>query len=59
MSNWKTKKLTITITGNQANIILHALENESVDDMVGRGEYSYGRCFTDIEKKLDKAGFWE
>lgn len=48
---------TITITANQAGIILHALENESSDDVVSRGEYSYYRCYLDIKKKLTKQGW--
>lgn len=47
--------MNICITENQARIILHALENESVDDEVKRGEYSYYRCFLDMKKKIEKA----
>lgn len=49
---------TITLTPNQARIILRALENESVDDAAEFGEYSYGRCFNDTAKKLARAGFY-
>lgn len=48
-------KMTITITENQARVILRALANESNDDVVSRGEYSYARCYTDMEKKIEKA----
>lgn len=51
----KMPKLTIDITENQANIILRALGNESIDDMAERGEYSYARCHTDMAKKIEKA----
>lgn len=51
------EKVTITLTANQAHIILRALNNESNDDVVGRGEYSYWRCCLDVYKKLKKAGF--
>lgn len=47
--------MTITITDKQAEVILRALRNESNDDMVGRGEYSYWRCYLDMEKKVRKA----
>lgn len=50
-------KYTITITENQASTILNALENESVDEPVQFGEYSYGRCYKDIKNKLIKAGW--
>lgn len=48
--------MTITITDNQAEIILRALANESNDDLVQFGEYSYWRCFVDVAKKMKKAG---
>lgn len=48
-------KITIEITLNQANIILKALANEAVDDPAEWNEYSYGKCYNDIEKKIDKA----
>lgn len=51
-----TKKITVALTENQARIILHALENESNDDIVERGGYSYYRCLLDLEKKFEKAG---
>lgn len=51
------KKYVITLTEKQAQIILNALENESNDDMVERGEYSYWRCYLDIAKKLKKEGY--
>lgn len=47
--------MTITITENQAEIILRALANESNDDAVQFGEYSYWRCYVDIKKKIEKA----
>lgn len=47
-------KITISITENQASLILRALENESNDDATEFGEYSYARCYTDIKKKIDK-----
>lgn len=50
-------KYTITITENQANTILNALENESVDEPAQFGEYSYGRCYREIKNKLTKAGW--
>lgn len=50
-------KYTITITENQANTILNALENESVDEPAQFGEYSYGRCYREIKNKLIKAGW--
>lgn len=50
------KKITVELTENQARIILHALENESNNDVVERGEYSYYRCMLDLEKKFEKAG---
>lgn len=50
-------KFTIELTPNQAGLILGALENESMDDAVEFGEYSYGRCYNDVAKKLLKAGF--
>lgn len=49
---------TIKLTANQSALILEALENEAVDDMVEFGEYSYDRCYTDVAKKLKKAGFY-
>ena len=49
-------KYKIELTENQAEIILRALENESSNDMSEFGEYSYWRCFIDIEKKLEKQG---
>lgn len=49
------KKLKIELTENQADIILRALGNESNDDAVQRGEYSYYRCYLDVEKKIKKA----
>ena len=52
-----TKQYTITVTENQARIILDALSNEANDDMVTRGEYSYWRCYLDMDKKLAKAGY--
>lgn len=52
-----TKRYTISLTERQAHIILNALENESYNDAVERGEYSYWRCFLDIAKKLSKEGF--
>lgn len=48
-------KIKIEITRRQANIILRALENEAVDDIRDWNEYSYGRCYNDIKKKIDKA----
>lgn len=51
------KQYTITVTENQARIILHALSNEANDDVVARGEYSYWRCYLDMDKKLAKAGY--
>lgn len=57
--DWSKKKYTITITGSQANIILSALINESNDDAVEKGEYSYFRCYKHIADKLEKQGFWE
>lgn len=48
-------KIKIELTENQARIILHALYNESIDDEVKRGEYSYYRCYLDMEKKIEKA----
>lgn len=47
-------KITLTITEKQAFLILKALENESNDDAVEFGEYSYARCYNDIKKKIDK-----
>lgn len=52
------EKYTITLTRAQAGLILGALANESIDDAVQFGEYSYGRCYNDTAKKLIKAGFW-
>ena len=49
------KKLKIEITEKQADIILRALGNESNDDAAERGEYSYWRCYPDMEKKIKKA----
>ena len=54
-----TKQFTITVTENQARIILHALSNEANGDVVERGEYSYWRCYLDMDKKLAKAGYKE
>lgn len=54
-----TKQYTITVTENQARIILNALSNEANDDMVVRGMYSYWRCYLDMGKKLAKAGYEE
>lgn len=45
----------MTLTENQAEIILRALYNESNDDVVRKGEYSYWRCYLDMEKKFNKA----
>ena len=53
----KLMKYKIELTENQSWIILHALINESNDDTVERGEYSYWRCFLDLKKKLEKAGY--
>lgn len=50
-------KITIELTENQAGLILGALENESSQDMVEFGEYSYWRCYEDVAKKMLKAGF--
>ena len=47
--------MKIEITENQANIILRALSNESMDDCVERGEYSYYRCYLDMKKKIEMA----
>lgn len=58
-ADWSKKKYTVTLTGNQANIILNALINESNEDAVERGEYSYFRCYKDFANKLEKQGFWE
>lgn len=52
------EKYTITLTATQAGLVLGALENESNDDAVEFGEYSYWRCWRDVAKKLIKAGFW-
>lgn len=48
----------IKLTDNQASLILEALENEAMDDMVEFGEYSYARCYEDVAKKIKKAGFY-
>lgn len=48
-------KLKVELTENQARVILNALANESNDDEVERGEYSYYRCYLDIEKKIKRA----
>lgn len=50
-------KITITLTENQASIILNALRNESNDDAVQFGEYSYLRCYRDVAKKMQNAGY--
>ena len=47
--------MKIELTENQANIILSALANESIDDEPKRGEYSYYRCYLDMKKKIDRA----
>lgn len=47
--------ITVKLTENQANLILHALANESSEDAVQFGEYSYYRCYLDVKKKIDKA----
>lgn len=49
--------IKIELTENQAGLILGALANESNDDAVEFGEYSYWRCYLDIAKKLKRAGF--
>lgn len=49
------KRIKIELTESQAEIILRALANESNDDAVQRGEYSYWRCYLDVEKKIKKA----
>lgn len=48
--------ITVTLTENQAYIILNALENESYEDRVQFGEYSFERCYYDVKKKFLKAG---
>lgn len=48
-------RIRIELTPNQANIILRALQNEANDDACERGEYSYGRCYADMSKKLAAA----
>jgi hypothetical protein len=51
-----SKGITITLTENQADIILRALSNESMNDRVEWfGEYSYWRCHQDIQRKIEKA----
>lgn len=57
MSDWKKQRFALNVTGNQANIILRALENESSNDEVEPGEYSYYRCYKDIYKQLEKQGW--
>ena len=47
----------LQLTENQLNLVLRALENESNDDAVEFGEYSYGRCYKDIKAKAKKAGW--
>lgn len=47
--------ITIQLTDNQAHLVLLALYNESIDDPAEFGEYSYGRCFADLQKKINKA----
>ena len=47
--------ITIKLTEKQANIILHALANESYEDDVQFGEYGYYRCYMDVRKKIVKA----
>lgn len=54
----KEGMIEIKLTDNQASLILEALENEAMDDMVGFGEYSYARCYEDVAKKIKKAGFY-
>lgn len=49
--------IKISLTERQAGIILGALRNESNDDDVQAGEYSYWRCYQDVARKLQKAGF--
>lgn len=49
--------IKISLTERQAGIILGALRNESNDDDVRAGEYSYWRCYEDVARKLQKAGF--
>lgn len=52
-----SKNFTITLTANQASIILRALENESMDDPEIEDNphaYSYWRCYVDFRKKLRK-----
>lgn len=49
--------IKINLTEKQAGIILGALRNESNDDDVQAGEYSYWRCYRDVARKLQKAGF--
>lgn len=48
--------IKIELTENQAGLILGALANESNDDAVQFGEYSYWRCYVDVAKKMKKAG---
>ena len=50
-----TKYMNIKLTEGQAILILSALEHDSMDDVVSRGEYSYYRCYLDMKKKINKA----
>lgn len=51
-----TSRRKYTITERQAEIILRALRNESIDDRLEYPqEYSYGRCHGDILRKITKA----
>lgn len=49
--------ITVKLTENQVALILGALRNESCDDAVEFGEYSYLRCYNDVAKKVIKAGY--
>ena len=50
-------KYTITLTENQAYLVLQALYNEQFNDPAEWNEYSYGRCYVDVKKKLNKEGY--
>lgn len=54
--NWTKRRFTLTLTGRQANTILLALANESVDE--GSDQLCY-KCYKAFGRKLNDQGFWK
>ena len=54
-TNWAKRRFKFEISGRQANTILTALINESIDEGSDR---SYEKCYDTFAEQLDKQGFW-